>query len=73
MAAKRTCPVCGEFFVLKGKGKRIYCSAECAEMPSGMRSIRRAKIGALTLEQVKERAEAEGLSYGEYMTRYYWS
>jgi predicted DNA binding CopG/RHH family protein len=38
-----------------------------------MRSIRRAKIGALTLEAVKERAEAEGLSYGEYMTRYYWS
>lgn len=68
---KRTCPVCGDFFTVRNGRK--YCSALCSKKPAGMKAVRKARIKELTLEEVGLRAKAEGISYGEYMAKYYWS
>ena len=84
MAVKRgkTCPVCGNFFI--GGNNKKYCSAECREKarrkmtgegrkkPKENKECKR-KIGVLSIGEVNRRARAEGLTYGQYMAKYYWS
>ena len=72
MANKKTCPVCGKLFVVKNGKKN--CSDKCRKLGKDKgKSERRKLIGELTLEQVQARCNAEGMTYGQYMAKHYWS
>lgn len=77
MSKGKTCPMCGTFFT--GRSNKIYCSAECAKKakhkPSGNKRGVGCKttIRTLSIEEIAQRARAEGMSYGQYLAKYYWS
>lgn len=66
------CEECGKEFTTFRR--KIYCSAECRLMSYGR--IKKVKKTVqtkpqMTLAQVNAMARAEGLSYGQYMTKFY--
>lgn len=81
MLKEKTCPICGNFFT--GRPNKIYCSAKCRIKSDNKRLSKerkkpkvnecKGKIKALSLEEINRRARAEGLTYGQYMAKYYWS
>ena len=83
MIRGKTCPICGSFFT--GRPNKMYCSAECRIKASGKKQNEarkkpkqkvnecKEKIKSLSIEEVNRRARAEGLTYGQYMAKYYWS
>lgn len=86
MERVRTCVMCGNIFV--GRPNKKYCSAECRnkgaaeynrkrseerQKPKVESKKRKSKLGSLSIEQINRRARAEGLTYGQYMAKYYWS
>ena len=80
MTETRACPVCGKLTVFTSK-KKIYCSQACFEkyrqeyMREKQKESRQRKRAARTrkpiaIEEVIRRAEAEHLSYGQYVAKY---
>lgn len=66
------CENCGKEFTTFRR--KTYCSDECRLMSYGRVKKQRKKEPPkpkLTLAQVNAMARAEGLSYGQYMTKFY--
>ena len=86
MLKEKKCPICGSIFV--GRPNKIYCSAKCCKKaskeyerkrgeerkkPEAEKKKHKSKLESLNLEEINKKARAEGLSYGQYMAKYYWS
>ena len=84
MERVRTCEMCGNKFV--GRPNKKYCSEECRKKGAAEYNRKRSeerqkpkvenkkpksKLRALTIEQINRRARAEGLTYGQYVAKYY--
>ncbi len=69
-----TCPTCGKNF-LYSSGHKKYCCVECKNKAQKMRTdeaapARPRKKRAKTIVDIIRAAKAEGLSYGEYVSKY---
>lgn len=79
MLREKRCTICGKKFL--GRPNRMYCSPACRaksqskaykeEQESKVKKKSETRI--LSIEEINRRARAEGLSYGQYMAKYYWS
>lgn len=68
------CPTCGKNFPYNS-GNRKYCSLECKNKAQQIKadesaSPRQRKKRAKTIVDIIRAAKAEGLSYGEYVSKY---
>lgn len=61
------CKQCGKEFV-RMSSRQIYCSAECRLAKRPFKYIEPKKTN--TVAEIAVKAKAEGLSYGQYVSKY---
>lgn len=61
------CKHCGKEFVRQA-ARQIYCSAECRLAKRSFNYAEPKKINAVV--EIAKKAKAEGLSYGQYVSKY---
>lgn len=71
----RYCKFCGKEFIYDAP-KKTYCSPLCREIATRKNREKkkviaeRNKTPKLSILEINKRAEAEGLTYGEYVSKY---